>query len=222
MINRLLIQLTEADKRIIFVILAILVLVLVLIALIGFLVVRVMKYQGKKINNHITAPVVTGVITNEGDFKKYARKKNLWLFYHQARIPALISVIATVFYVVASLFTGFKNPFSYENGFATLLFVWDFSKIITTPETGAGLLINWPTVLNSPHVVAEAWVSYVFIPIVSVGVIWYLITVQAFIARGLQINKLGRKIYSEQLEHFVAGQGYQQPTEQTTQTTENK
>ena len=220
MINRLLIQLTEADKRIIFVILVIFVLILVLIALIGFLVVRVMKYQGKKINNHITAPVVTGVITNEKEFKKYARKKNLWLFYHQARIPALIALIAAIFYVVASLFTGFKNPFSYENGFTTLLFVWDFSKIITIPESGAGLLINWPTVLNSPHIVAEAWVSYVFVPIAAVGIIWYLISVQAFIARGLQINKLGRKIYSEQLEHFVAGQGYQPPVQQTEQTTE--
>ena len=75
--SRLLIQLTENDKRIIFVLLAVLILLLVLIAYIGYLVTIVMKWQGKKINNYVTDPVVNGVITNEKDFKRYAKRKNL-------------------------------------------------------------------------------------------------------------------------------------------------
>ena len=68
MINEMLIKLTENDKRIIFVLLAVLILILVLIAYIGYLVTIVMKWQGKKINNYVTDVVVNGVITNEKDF----------------------------------------------------------------------------------------------------------------------------------------------------------
>ena len=213
MINTLFIQLTESDKRIIFVLLAVFIILLVLVAYIGYLITKIMKWQGKKINNQITEVVVTGVIKNEAEFKRYAKKKNWWLFYHQARLPALIVVLSIVFFIVVSSIVGFKNPFDYHTGFATLLFVWDFRTIITVPESGAGMLINWPALVNTPHFVKEAWVSYIFIPAVFGGGIWYLISVQAFIARYIQIHKLGQKIYNEQIEHFVPGQGYnnQQP-----------
>ena len=204
--NLFLIQLTESDKRIIFVLLAALILLLVLIAYIGYLVTKIMKWQGKKINVHVTDVVMTGVITNEADFKRYAKKKNWWLFYHQARIPALIVVLSLVFFIVISSILGFKNPFDRYTGFGTLLFIWDFSTIITVPESGAGMLINWPALVNTPHLVKEAWVSYIFVPTFIGGSVWYLITVQAFIARFLQINKLGQKIFNEQIEHYVPGQ----------------
>ena len=117
-------------------------------------------------------------------------------------------MVAIIFYIVASSLTSFKNPFDQYTGFATLLFVWDFSTIIQVPETGAGLLLNWPQLINTPHVEAEAWVSYVFVPIALVSGIWYLVTVQAFIARGLQIKKLGQKIFGEQIENFTLNTNY--------------
>ena len=201
--SALLIQLTENDKRIIFILLAVFIILLVLVAYIGYLVTVVMRWQGKKINNYVTDVVVNGVITNEKDFKRYAKKKNLLVFYRQARIPALVLLLSIVFYVVASSIVGFENPFNHHTGFATLLFIWDFSTIITKPESGVGILINWPALINTPHFVQEAWVSYVFVPFALVGGIWYLLTVQAFIARYLQINKLGQKIFNEQIENFT-------------------
>ena len=221
MSNLFLIQLTESDKRIIFVLLAVLILLLVLIAYIGYLVTKIMKWQGKKINQHVTAVVVTGVITNESDFKRYARKKNWWLFYHQARIPALIVIASIIFFIVVSSIAGFKNPFDRYTGFGTLLFIWDFSTIITVPESGAGMLINWPALVNAPHLAKEAWVSYIFIPAFIGGSIWYLITVQAFIARYMQIHKLGQKIYNEQIEHYVPGQTYNNPNPVNNPQSEN-
>lgn len=203
MISAMLIKLTESDKRIIFVLLAVFILLLVLIAYIGYLVTIVMKWQGKKINNYVTDPVVNGVIDNEKDFKRYAKKKNLLVFYHQARIPALIVLVGVIFFIIASSIIGYKNPFDQYTGFATLFFIWDFSTIITKPESGVGILLNWPTLINTPHFEQEAWVSYVFIPIVFIGGIWYLLTVQAFIARFLQINKLAQKIFNERIENFV-------------------
>ena len=211
MINFMLIKLTENDKRIIFVLLAVLILLLVLIAYIGFLVTKVMKWQGKKINNYVTDVVVNGVITNEKDFKRYAKKKNLVVFYHQARLPALILAASIIFFVIVSSIFGFKNPFNYEDGFGTLFFIWDFSTIITKPESGVGVLLNWPALINSPHIVKEAWISYVFVPAAIISATWYLITVQALIARYLQISKLAQKIFTEQIENFTY-QGQQQAT----------
>ena len=221
MISEMLIKLTENDKRIIFVLLAVFILILVLIAYIGYLVTIVMKWQGKKINNYVTDVVVNGVITNEKDFKRYAKRKNLLVFYHQARIPALILAAAIVFYIVASSIVGYQNPFDYHTGFGTLFFIWDFSTIITKPEGGVGILINWPELINSPHIVKEAWVSYVFIPIAFIGGIWYLLTVQAFIARFLQINKLAQKIFTEQIENYVyQGNATNPPSDNTNDTQE--
>lgn len=215
MINlSLLIKLTENDKRIIFILLAVFIVVLVLIGYIGWLITKIMKWQGKKINNYVTDAVVTGVITDEKSFRRYAKKKNLVVFYRQARIPALILLATILFYVIVSLFLGFKNPFDYHTGFATLLFVWDFSTVISVPESGVGLLLNWPAVLNSPHVTADAWVSYVFVPLLVISSCWYLFTVQGFIARYLQITKLGQKIFGDRIESFVAGQPYPQPAPQ--------
>ena len=206
----ILIKLTENDKRVIFALLAVVIILLVLIAYIGFLVTKVMKWQGKKINNYVTDVVITGVIQDEKTFRRYAKKKNRVVFYHQARIPALILIIGILFYVIVSLIVGFKNPFDIKTGFATLLFVWDFSKIISVPESGVGILLSWPTLINTPHFTADAWVSYVFIPLVSIGGFWYLFTVQGFIARYLQIKKLGEKIFTDRIENFVAAQQFTQ------------
>ena len=210
MSSLLLIKLTENDKRIIFVLLAVVIVLLVLIAYIGFLVTKVMKWQGKKINNYVTDAVVTGVISDEKSFVRYAKRKNRLVFYRQGRIPALILLLSVIFYVVMSLIFGFKNPFDHHTGFATLLFVWDFTKIITVPESGVGILLNWPAVVNTPHFAPEAWVSYIFIPLAFGSGLWYLYTVQGYIARYLQIKKLGQKIFNDRIENFVAGQPYPQ------------
>ena len=222
MISVMLIKLTESDKRIIFVLLAVLILLLVLIAYIGYLVTVVMKWQGKKINNYVTDPVVNNVITNEKDFKRYAKKKNLLVFYHQARIPALVLAVGIIFYIVASSIVGYQNPFDYHTGFATLFFIWDFSTIISKPESGVGVLLNWPTLINTPHFTNEAWVSYVFVPIALIGGIWYLLTVQAFIARYLQINKLAQKIFAERIENFTYGQNVPPANPQVDETSNNQ
>lgn len=201
----ILLKLTENDKRIIFILLAVVIFLLVIIAFIGYLVTRVMKWQGKQINHYVTDAVITGVITNEEDFKKYAKKKNLLVFYKQARIPALVFTLSIIFYIIASSATSYSNPFDHHTGFGTLLFVWDFSTIITKPESGMGLLIDWPKLINTPHFVAEAWISYIFIPFAFASGLWYLYTVQAYIARYLQIKKLSQKIFNEAIENFTAG-----------------
>ena len=72
----LLVSLSENDKRLIFALLIVFVLVFVLIGYIGFLITRIMKWQGKKIDAVVADAVVSRVITTKKHFKEYARKKN--------------------------------------------------------------------------------------------------------------------------------------------------
>lgn len=204
MINFLL-KLSDNDKRIIIILLAVFIAVLILIAYIGYIIKRVMEHQGKKINQYVSDVIFAGVITNEKEFKKYAYRKNWRVFYSQAKVPALLVVVTIIFYIIASsIQRKFVNPFNHVNGFGSLLFVWDFSTIFTTPKEGAGVLVNWPKLINRPHIVDEAWISYIFVPLILVGGLWYIYCVQGFIGRFLQINKLSRKIFLEGVEHYIA------------------
>ena len=58
-----LISLSENDKRLIFALLLVLILVFVVIGYLGYLVTRLMKWQGKKLDSLVADPVVTHVIT---------------------------------------------------------------------------------------------------------------------------------------------------------------
>ena len=201
----LLISLSENDKRIIIAVLLVFVLVFAIIGLLGSLVVKVMKKQGKKIETLCHDVVITRVVDDAKSFKKYARRKNSWQFYRESRIPLLILLAAGIVYLICciALHAWPYDLFTYETtGFTTLLYVWDFSDCYTY-VFGLKVLAKWPTtVLNSPHFEVNALGSYIFVPLFLVGAIWYLIVVQAFIARWIHIRKLADSIYSKKLDNY--------------------
>ena len=90
----ILISLSENDKRMIFAILIIVILLLVLIGYLGFLLTRLMKWQGKTMDTLIHDPVVTKVIKDKKHLIKFGRKKNWALFYKQAWVPFIIILVA--------------------------------------------------------------------------------------------------------------------------------
>ena len=67
-----LIQFTENDKRIIFALLIVIILVFVLIGLLGSLVVRTMKWQGKKCDTLVSDVVTNRIVTTPHQLRKYA------------------------------------------------------------------------------------------------------------------------------------------------------
>ena len=68
---KILFKLTENDKRVILAILLLVILVFVIIGFIGSIIVRVMKYQGKKLDTMCHDAVVAKVIKDEKHFKFY-------------------------------------------------------------------------------------------------------------------------------------------------------
>jgi hypothetical protein len=95
------------------------------------------------------------------------------------------------------------NPFNKDDGFSTLLFLWDFNNPDCYKEFfGIRILADWPPLMNEPHFVIEAWAAYLFVPGMLIGLIWYLVAVQGLIARTLNINKLADTIFAKNLENF--------------------
>ena len=198
-----LISLSENDKRLIFALLIILILVFVLIGYIGFLITRVMKWQGKKLDSLVADPVVTHVITNKRHFFRYARKKNWRLFFKQSYIGILIMITGCLTLLIRNLIT---KDFSYNviehktTGFGTLLFVWDFTGFFK--QEGGAFVINYPTLIHYPHFQVQAIVSYIFMTCMIIGGIWYLVALQSLIARTIRMFQLSTKVFEKSLDGF--------------------
>ena len=82
--GNLLVQLTENDKIFISALLLVIILLFVICGFIGMWIVRLMKWQGKKMDTLVHDVVVTKVITNKKHLGQYGRKKNWRLFFFQS------------------------------------------------------------------------------------------------------------------------------------------
>ena len=205
MMNNLLISLSENDKRLILALLLVLILLFVLIGYIGMLITHVMKWQGKKLDNAVADVVVTRVVTTKRHFKSYARKKNWRFFFKQSIIPIIILLVAALTLIIRNAVTKdwAYNVMNKETGFSSLLFLWDFGNDeYYTKVFGLKILAKWPALINKPHFVASAWVSYVFVPLVLIGGLWYLWALQSLIARTIRIFKLSSSVFDKSLEGF--------------------
>ena len=199
----LLIKLTENDKRILIAACLIVILVFVLIGLIGSIIVRVMKWQSRKCDTLVSDVVVNRIVTTPHQLRKYARIKNTRHFIKQAWIPIILIVASVLIIVIRDAVTKdwAYNPFNIDNGFGTLLFVWDFKDPDSyTKVFGITLLANWPPLSNEPHFVVEALPAYFAVPLAAVGAIWYLVVAQAYLARTLRAWKLSKQVFEKSLE----------------------
>jgi len=201
---RALVQLTESDKRVLIALLLIIILLLIICWYIGFILIRVMKWQGKKIDTKVSDVVTTRVITDEKTFRKYAHKKNWQMFYKRAKIPVIILLLGSLTLLIYEMVVGFTyNPFSSTNGFGTLLFIWDFNDPNSYVTVFSWkILSKWPPLINRPHFVAEAWCGYIFVPCLIIGGIWYICSCTCLLSRFLRISKLSDSIFSKNLDSF--------------------
>ena len=202
----LFISLSETDKRVIFVLLLLIIVTLVILGYLGLLVTRVMRWQGKRVDQFTHDVVVTKVIDNKKDFVRYARTKNWVWFFKQAWKPLLIILLAVLFLIIRNAVT---HDWNYElwshktTGFGTLLFVWDFADPNIYKEFfGVKLISDWPPLVNTPHWVWDAWVSYIFVPAIIIGGVWYLVACQCVVARTIRIWKLKHSIFDKSLDNY--------------------
>ena len=204
------IQLSEGDKRLIFVIFLALLIVVIIIGAIGYLITKIMKYQSTKLETAVYDVVVTKVITDEKAFKKYAWKKNVQMLLKQTWLPvAIIAFGFLILLVRAIIYNNWSyNPFNYTDGFGTLFYVWDWNTVPTTTIFGIKVISEWPRALNTPHLTGDAWASYIFAPCLIVGGIWYIIVVQGFFARLFKTKSLAHSVFRKSLENYNQARGF--------------
>ena len=195
-----LIKLTENDKRLIIVLLLIVILFFVIVGYFSLLIKKIMDRQGSKADAMLRNVVDAKIFDTEKKLVKFGIKKNVRIFYREARVPFIIIAASCLFLLLYCLFSGNWKPdlFSYEGGFASLFYRFEWQSY--TKFFGMTIISDWPTITHYPTLVASAWPSYIFIPACSVGVVWFLICTQAYIARSLRIYKIARGIYRKKLD----------------------
>ena len=200
----ILIKLSENDKRIIIAALLVVILIFVLIGLIGSLIVRTMKWQGKKCDTLVSDVVTNHIVTTPLQLRLYARKKNSRYFIKQAWIPIILILVGVLIIVIRDAVTQdwSYNPFNINDGFGTLFFVWDFKNAPYTTIFGVTLLSDWPGFANEPHFETSALASYFAVPALIVGACWYLVAAQAYLARTIRAYKLSKTVFEKNLDNF--------------------
>ena len=199
-----LIKLTENDKRLIIVLLLVLILFFVIVGYIGVLVRKIMSHQAKKADDMLHDVVEAGVITNENRLWRFGIRKNWRVFFKSAWVPFLIMLLSSTIFLLYCIFSRnwSYNIWDYEKeGFNTLFYVHDWSVFFVSNSDG--FTITWPKLLSTPHLSGEAWVSYLFVPGMIVGGLWFLYQVQAYIARSIRIYQLSRKAFRKTMENVT-------------------
>ena len=202
---RFLITLSENDQRVLIAFIFAIVLLFVLIGLLGSLIVRTMKWQGKKCDTLVSDVVTNRIVTTPHQLRKYAAKKNARHFIKQAWIPIIIITIGVgVLLIRNSIVKDWTyDPFNKDTGFGTLLFMWDFAnEEYYTTIFGMRLLAKWPALINQPHFVVEAIWCYVHISCLVVGGLWYIVAAQSYLARTIRSFTLSKTVFEKSLDGF--------------------
>ena len=218
-----LITLTENDKRLIILIFLIFILLFVIAGYLGILVKKIMKFQAKKADTLVHDVVKAGVITERKKLFIFGMKKNNTLLVKEAWIPFLIMFVASLAIILYCAITGNwdVNIFDYQKeGIGTLFFLPDFDNATYTTVFGMRVLADWPPLLNSPHFEVEALGSYLFFFGMLIGGIWFLVNVQAYIARTHRLYKIAHNVFEKSLDNF-GGMAENKPYEEAPLPNEN-
>lgn len=211
--NNILLSLSDKDKRLIFSVLLIVIIILAFIAFLGYVLTRIMKYQGKKIDTLIHDVVVYKVITDRKHLIKYGRKKNWALFFKQAYIPFIILMVALIVVIIHNSITNdwSYNIFSTKDGFGTLF--WTFKATgELTGDTYDLIRFQKYAVDNVPHFVAEAWAGYIAGLCILVGGTWYVVVASSLLSRTFLLYKRSKEVFEKSLQGYRQSEAEIPPT----------
>lgn len=191
----------DVSWKVVLVIFLIVVIFFILFGLIGRLIDIIMKKQGKGVDHDMSNLVLSKVIDNKKDFKNIATYKSRIRFLKASIYPLSILLITFLIWIIyASSINNFhQSIFNRETGIMSLFYELDFSSIEYYPPFG----IAWDKLIwikPAPFTDIRI-VNYFIFLFLSVGVIWYLVNTQAYVARMFRINKLSKTIYSLNLDN---------------------
>ena len=203
MINTILISLSENDKRLIFALLIVVIILLALIGYLSYLLVKLIKWQGKKIETLTADAVNTKVIIDPKHLRRYGRKKNWALFFKQAVPPIIIALVGAIVLIIRnSVYNDFSyDIFNTENGFGSIFFTWKLSGDLT--GTNMDLIrFNIIVVDNYPHLELDAWAAYISAPCFLVAGLWYFLVASSLLGRTIHLQVVSRTKFEKEIQEI--------------------
>lgn len=168
--------------------------------LVGRLVEKIIDFQSRKIDRLMAPLILSGLIDDEQKFYTVANTKNKKYFFKTSLIPVIFIIFALLLWITYHSFVGnwdesFLND---TTGIGTLFFTWDFSNAYYVFPFGIGGV----ELKNTPHFLLNVQMINYFIALFfAVGIIWYLINVQGYVARMFRIKKLRETMFSQNLDN---------------------
>lgn len=194
--------LSQNDKRLLFVLLIVFVILFILLGLIGALIRKVSGTFARRMDYEIHDAVTKRVIKTPEQLKKYGRIKNRRRFFMEAIPPFLIALASLLIFLVSAFITGVWTR-DYFGEFSTLLYLWDWADPdIHTSFFGLDIIREFPPLINEPHFVMEYLPSYILVPTWITAIVYYLIVIQAYIARWSMTNKRAHTVFEKSLDGF--------------------
>ena len=206
MINTSFLLLISEKTKMILTVVAIILLVFIvlflILGLVGKLIESTMEIQGKKVDRYMTNVVISRICDNPKEFDKIAKLKNKICFFRSSIAPIIIGIFAFLTWLIYHIAIGGEwdqSIFDTKTGILSLFYIFDFSKAKYVPPLGFdGIAIS-----NRPHFVEwPAIINYFVFILGLISIVWYLINVQAYVARLYRIKKLKQTIYSKDLSQI--------------------
>lgn len=195
--------LSEDAKRLIIAILFLFIVIFVIVGSVAVLVKKIMKKQGEGADDMMYNVIRAGIIKKKSELIKYGIRKNHLVFFKQAWKAFIVMASGSLVLILYCLIMNKWNVNIFDNkteGIGTLFHVFDWKNVPTTKIFGITVISDWPPLLTSPHWSWEAWGSYLFVPAMLVGLVWFMFSVQAYIARSIRIYQIAKKVFSRSID----------------------
>lgn len=196
-------KLSEDSKRLIIALLFILIVFFVIVGCIALIVKKIMKHQAQGADDMMYDVIRANLFKTKKELVRFGIKKNHIVFFRQAWKPFIVMVAASLVLILYCLIMNnwSVDIFDYKDeGFGTLFHVFDWDNVPHATIFGISVISDWPPLLSTPHWSWNAWGSYIFVPAMLVGLIWFMICVQAYIARTFRISKIAKKVFSRSID----------------------
>ena len=169
--------------------------------LIGRAIEIIMERQSKKVDKFMSPLIVSGLIDDDKKFVEIAYKKIRIYFFKTSIAPILLLITSFLIYVIYHGIDGnwTESIFNDRTGIGTLFYTWNFTNATYYFPLGIGGV----ELQNIPHFLTNiSCLNYFIFLFGFVGLVWYLINVQGYIARSFRIKKLADKMFSQNLDNI--------------------
>lgn len=205
------VELSDADRRALIIMLVILVLLVLIIGLIGVAVRATMRHQAERADTMMHDVAVTHVIDNPHAFRKFGFKKNNRALYRDSLWPFAIALAGVVVWAIFNIAVSRWNENPWEHfGELFFRFKWDNadypdSDPLWVKVFGMTIVARWPeTIEGYPRFEVGHLCSYIAVGLWIVAILWYAYACQAYISRAIRIYKRSNTVYKKSLEGFNA------------------